>query len=100
MFLFLISFGLAGTDGTIRGKITDAISGDGLPGANVIIPELNMGAAADMDGNYLILNIPVGTYDVVVQMIGYKKTTHKDVTVVMDVTNWLNFKLEELLLLQ
>ena len=55
LFLFLFSIGLAGTDGTIRGKITDAISGDGLPGANVIIPELNMGAAADMDCNYLIL---------------------------------------------
>ena len=94
MFLFLISFGLAGTDGTIRGKITD-VNGVALPGANIIIPELSMGAAADMDGNYLILNIPVGNYDVVVQMIGYKKTTMKGVTVLMDQTVWLNFKLEE-----
>ena len=94
MFLFLISFGLAGADGTIRGKITD-VNGATLPGANIIIPELSMGAAADMDGNYLILNIPVGKYDVVVQMIGYKKTTMKGVTVLMDQTVWLNFKLEE-----
>jgi hypothetical protein len=47
IFLFLISFGLAGTDGTIRGKITD-VNGATLPGANIIIPELSMGAAADI----------------------------------------------------
>jgi hypothetical protein len=93
MFLFLISFGLAGTDGTIRGKITDT-DGVALPGANVILPELSMGAASDMDGNYLILNIPVGKYDVVVQMIGYKKTTHKGIHILMDQTLWLNFKLD------
>ena len=48
---------IAGTDGTIRGKVTD-IDGMGLPGANVIISELGMGAAADMDGNYILLNVP------------------------------------------
>ena len=62
-----------GTDGTIRGKITDV---DGVPlvGSNIILPSLGIGAAADMDGNYIILNVPIGDYDVVVQMIGYKKT--------------------------
>ena len=83
-----------GTDGTIRGKITDV---DGVPlvGSNIILPSLGIGAAADMDGNYIILNVPVGDYDVVVQMIGYKKTTMRDVTVLMDQTVWLNFRLEE-----
>ena len=45
----------------------------GLAGATVYIPEIGAGTAADPEGNYIILNIPVGTYDVVVQMIGYKK---------------------------
>ena len=36
--LFLIaSFLMAGTDGTIRGKVTD-INGAPLPGANIVIP--------------------------------------------------------------
>ncbi|MGY8764304.1 MAG: carboxypeptidase-like regulatory domain-containing protein, partial [Fidelibacterota bacterium] len=94
MCMFLISFGLAGTDGTIRGKITDG-NGVALPGANVILPDLSMGAASDMDGNYLILNIPVGKYDVIVSMMGYKKTTMKGIHILMDQTLWLNFKLEE-----
>ena len=82
----------AGTDGTIRGKVTD-IENNPLPGANIYVPTVGVGAAADMDGNYIILNIPVGEYDVVVQMMGYQKQTITGVNVVMDQTSWLNFKL-------
>ena len=58
-FLFLCSLLFSGTDGTIRGKVTD-IEGGPLPGANIYIPDVGTGAAADMDGNYIMLNIPVG----------------------------------------
>ena len=85
-------FILGGTDGTIRGKVTD-IEKNPLPGANIYVPSVGVGAAADMDGNYIILNIPVGEYDVVVQMMGYQKQTITGVNVVMDQTSWLNFKL-------
>ena len=69
LFLFA-SFLIAGTDGTIRGKVTD-MDGIPLPGANIVIPSIGLGAAADMNGNYFILNVPVGVYDVVIQMMGY-----------------------------
>ena len=78
-FSIMVSFILAGTDGTIRGKVTDA-EGKPLPGANIYIPDAGIGAAADADGNYIILNIPVGDYDVVVQMMGYQKQTIKEVS--------------------
>ena len=90
--ILFISLAFAGTDGTIRGKVTD-IEGSPLPGANIYVPDVGVGAAADMDGNYIILNIPVGEYDVVVQMMGYQKQTMTEVGVVMDQTVWLNFKL-------
>ena len=80
----------AGTDGTIRGQITD-IDGEPLPGAQVFIEEMSLGAVADINGNYLILNIPIGTYDVTVMMMGYQKQTIQDVEVIMDQTLWLNF---------
>ena len=85
----IVSFTLAGTDGTIRGRVTDEES-MGLPGATIYLPELGVGAAADPEGNFIILNIPVGKYDVVVQMVGYQKKTYKEVQVVMDQTVWLN----------
>ncbi|SVB33606.1 uncharacterized protein METZ01_LOCUS186460, partial [marine metagenome] len=90
--MIISSFLFAGTDGTIRGKVTD-VDGVPLPGANIYIPAIGVGAAADMDGSYIILNIPVGDYDVMVQMMGYQKQTRTDVRVMMDQTVWLNFKL-------
>ena len=92
--VFYVDLVSAGTDGTIRGRVTDEAS-MGLPGATIYIPEIGSGTAADPEGNYIILNIPVGTYDVVVQMIGYKKKTFKDVQVTMDQTFWLNAVMEE-----
>jgi len=83
----------AGTDGTIRGKVTD-LDGVPLAGANIVLPDIDNGAAADMEGNYIILNIPVGEYDVVAQMMGYEKQRVTEVNVVMDQTTWLNFKLD------
>ena len=91
-FSMMVSFILAGTDGTIRGKVTDD-KGAPLPGANIYVPAVGIGAAADQNGNYILLNIPVGDYDVVVQMMGYRKETVTDVSVMMDQTVWLNFKL-------
>ncbi len=92
MTIFLMGIVFAGTDGTIRGRVTD-LDGNGLPGAQVYIPELAIGAVADVDGNYLILNVPVGTYNVTVMMLGYQKQTISNVRVMMDETVWLNFKL-------
>ena len=95
LIIFLLCYSLnGGTDGTIRGKVTDK-EGMPLPGANIYIQLISLGAAADLDGNYIILNIPVDDYDVTVQMMGYKKTTKKEVRVMMDQTVWLNFTLEE-----
>ena len=89
VFISTVSFSIAGTDGTIRGRVTDEESME-LPGATIYLPELGIGAAADPGGNFIILNIPVGKYDVVVQMVGYQKKTYKEVQVVMDQTVWLN----------
>tara|TARA_Y100000310_G_scaffold134609_1_gene133524 strand:+ start:470 stop:3928 length:3459 start_codon:yes stop_codon:yes gene_type:complete len=82
----------AGTDGTIRGQVSD-VEGAPLPGAQIYIKSLEVGAVADVNGNYIILNVPVGTYSVSVMMMGYQKQTVSDVIVQMDRSMWLNFKL-------
>lgn len=61
----------AQTTGKISGKITDATSGEGLMGANIIVDGTSLGAAAGMDGSYFIINIPPGEYDMTVRMMGY-----------------------------
>tara|TARA_S200000501_G_scaffold379013_1_gene446360 strand:+ start:1216 stop:4872 length:3657 start_codon:yes stop_codon:yes gene_type:complete len=84
---------IAGTDGTIRGRITDD-KGEGLPGTQVYIPGTSYGTMTDGDGNYILLNLPVGEYDVTFAMIGYKQHNVKNLSVVMDQTQWLNVKLQ------
>ena len=82
----------SGTDGTIRGKILD-VEGQPITGAQIFIADLGLGAISDADGNYILLNIPVGNYDVTVQMIGYKIKVIESVDIVMDETVWLNTNL-------
>ena len=96
LFLILssfVTFIYSGTDGTIRGQVTDK-EGTAMIGAQVFIQEIGKGAIVDVDGNYILLNIPVGTYDVTCQMLGYASSVYGPTNVSMDQTTWLNFVLE------
>ena len=69
--LLLVGGLQAQTTGKIAGTIIDDATGESLPGANVMLIDTRMGAAADMEGRYFILNISPGHYDLRVDMIGY-----------------------------
>ena len=92
--LLIFSFLLPGTDGTIRGKVTDQ-DGTALIGTQIYMPEIAKGTTADLDGNFIILNIPVGDYEVKFLMIGYQTKIMEGVNVIMDQTQWLNVSLSE-----
>ncbi len=65
----------------IQGKVTDARTGQPLPGANVYIQELNVGSATDRDGNYTFLVPPANVrgqeVTLVIRFVGYKQRTEK-----------------------
>jgi outer membrane receptor protein involved in Fe transport len=84
----------AGTTGKLSGRITDA-KGQPLVGVSVAIPALRTGAATDADGRYTILNIPSGTYDVRVNLLGYGPVTTTGVAVSADLTARLDITLKE-----
>ncbi|SVD99060.1 uncharacterized protein METZ01_LOCUS451914, partial [marine metagenome] len=88
-----ISHLYAGTDGQIRGRITNS-EGEPMSYAQVFIEELGLGTVADLDGNYILINVPIGTYDVTVAMISYRIQIYKDIHVIMDNTVWLNCTME------
>ncbi|RKY95178.1 MAG: hypothetical protein DRQ13_07420, partial [Ignavibacteriae bacterium] len=79
--------------GKISGKIIDADTGEPLIGANVILLNTNLGAATDIDGNYFVLNITPGTYDVKVSYVGYAPKTIQGVRIVANLTYELNIDL-------
>ena len=93
IIMVFVSLAISGTDGTVRGKVLD-IKGEALPGAQVYIAELGVGTMTDVDGNYILLNLQVDTYDVTVSMIGFATQIIIGVNVMMDQTIWLNFAMQ------
>ncbi len=69
--------------GTITGSVRSATTGQPIAGAQVAIPELNIGILANNVGRYLLQNVPAGTHTMQVQYIGYTATT-AEVTVTAD----------------
>ncbi len=97
-FVFLISlfFGsllFAGTTGKIAGIVKDKENGEPLIGANVFIEGTALGSTSDLDGSYFIINVPPGTYTVVVQYIGYREVRVSGLQVSIDLTTKQDFRL-------
>jgi outer membrane receptor protein involved in Fe transport len=91
MLLLLAEFAFGGTTGKISGRVVDASTGERLPGANVIIDGTQMGGVTDVNGNYFIINIPVGTYTVRTSHVGYHAKAISGVKVIVDMTTTLDF---------
>lgn len=62
--------------GGIKGVVKDD-KGDKLLGVNVMIKELHIGCATDINGNYSIKNIKPGEYTLETSSVGYEKDTKK-----------------------
>jgi len=92
--LLITSFSFAQTGvGKISGKIIDAATKEPLVGANIVILNTDWGAASNIEGEYFILNVPPGTYDVRFSYVGYAPKTVQNVRVVGGVTYELNVEL-------
>ncbi len=99
-FLFGIRVLLAGSTGKISGMITDAKTGEPLPGANVYLQVEGeiIGAASDVDGYYVILNVPPGRYTLKAQYIGYNPVEINNVVVRIDLNTRIDIKMQEQLM--
>jgi hypothetical protein len=60
---------------TIRGTVTDKVSGASLPGANILIQGSNplQGTVADSTGNFVLTKVPIGRVTLKCSYIGYKE---------------------------
>ncbi|MCF7905199.1 MAG: TonB-dependent receptor, partial [Candidatus Marinimicrobia bacterium] len=83
---------LALAQGTISGTVTDAGTGDALPGANVIVVGQAYGGASDLSGAFVIEGVPAGNYEVTASVIGYE-TVSLSAQVANGVVTTLNFAL-------
>lgn len=79
--------------GIITGKVTDAKTGRGVSGANVLLDNDTRGIMTDETGSYRLSGVTSGTHLVSVRLLGYAKQT-RSVVVGEGVTITADFKLE------
>ncbi len=61
--------------GKIAGRIVDALTGQGLTGAQIQLVGTTNGAMSGVDGRYFIVRVPAGTATLQVRRIGYGPKT-------------------------
>jgi hypothetical protein len=57
--------------GTLSGTIEDEKTHEKLIGANVLVVGTNVGTVTDLDGRFVLDNVPAGTYSIRVSYMGY-----------------------------
>jgi outer membrane receptor for ferrienterochelin and colicin len=97
LIVCLICMGLnsvfAGQTGKITGTVIDAETREPLIGVNLTLEGTTIGAASDLDGEFIILNVAPGRYSVVASMIGYQKMRVTGIKISVDLTTEVNFAL-------
>ncbi len=86
---------LAATTGKLSGKVINEETGEPLPGVAVSIEGTRMGALTDDNGEYIILNVPVGTYTIKASLIGFAQVEISNVSVSADLTSYTDFMLSK-----
>jgi outer membrane receptor protein involved in Fe transport len=90
--------GLSFASGKIRGWVTDTETGEPLMGANILVQGTTMGAATDANGEYVILNVPVGKYTLVTSYMGYQKLEISNILVSEDGSTFRDMKMAKTVL--
>jgi len=79
--------------GIVSGRVTDATTGEPLPGASVVIAGTTFGAATNLQGEFILRKVETGVQTVEVQYIGYQKKA-KEVNVQEGENAIVNLKLD------
>ncbi|MCF8465290.1 MAG: carboxypeptidase-like regulatory domain-containing protein [Flavobacteriales bacterium] len=82
---------------TIRGKVVDAVSQRGLPGASVVVLDTStfIGSASDVDGGFKLENVPIGRVSLKVSFIGYEDQFLQNLVLNPSKQMVLNIQLQE-----
>ena len=96
-FLFFLFVGVqfAFAQGKIAGRVTDNATGDPLIGVNVSINGTTQGTSTDIDGNYIILNVRPGEYELKFSYIGFSTQVVAGIQVATGQTTRYDLSLRE-----
>lgn len=92
-FFVASSMTWAQSGGVLQGKAVDAVEKFALPTVQIAIMGTKIYGSTDVDGNYMIQDIPPGVYRVTFELSGYITETAKDVVITAGQTTELNVEL-------
>ena len=81
--------------GTIKGKIIDQNTKEVLVGSTVLVMNTKSGSTTDVEGNFVISNIPVGSYNLEIRSVGYESLIKTDIQVRPDRITQIEIELKE-----
>jgi iron complex outermembrane receptor protein len=61
--------------GVLKGRVVDKSDGEGVVGASVVIPGTTIGTSTDLNGNFVLRNVPPSAQKVSVSIVGYAPVT-------------------------
>src|SRR5688572_21312788 len=70
--------------GRIVGRVVDAGTGQPVSGAQLVVAGTRIGVLSNVDGRFMLMNVPVGPRSISVTYIGYAPKTVEGVQVVAD----------------
>ena len=84
----------------MTGRVIDKKTGHALPFASVSIPEAKKGGLTDSEGRFVISAVPVGTYELKVQFLGYSPISHPGLVVTANKATVADFQMVEVVVRQ
>jgi hypothetical protein len=73
MTIFYCIYSFSQETGGIKGIIQDSATGETIPYANIRISGTKLGTNSNINGSFLLQNIPVGSQNIQITAVGYKK---------------------------
>lgn len=81
------------TDTNLFGHVLDASTNEHLPYVTLMVKGTTVGTTTDASGHYMLKNLPVGKYTLIVRFVGYD-TLEKEINLVQGKTLELDFSLK------
>jgi hypothetical protein len=69
------------TGNTISGKVVDRQNGEPLVGASIVVKGTSYGGTTNVDGDYVVYNVPSGMYSVQATVVGYQPVVATGVSI-------------------
>ena len=93
MFLLILLNEGVSAQGILKGKITDS-QNLSLPGASIVLKGTNTGSVSNQNGEFSILNVSEGSYELMVTYLGYSPIS-QTVEISNGETTLVKFKMSE-----